>query len=218
MRTRRWRRPREGDRAACWQESTARASARWSPAGIKEPLNWLLVSSEGEADARSADRLRQWYEKRWGIEEFFRVLKTGTRIEDRRFDDAADLLKCLAFDAVVAWRVFDLQRVAKREPDRLASELFDPDELAIVQMKAHKLSRHSQPIRPPPDQTAARFIVNLGRLAGFRPSKKQPLPGTLMLWNASKRLMSAKQAIEEHNEFWNAETSSYQSPVSSVGK
>ncbi len=188
------------------------------PAGVKEPLNWLLVSSEGEADARSADRIRQWYEKRWSIEEFFRVLKTGTRIEDRRFDQAADLLKCLAFDAVAAWRVLDLQRVARREPDRLASELFDPDELAIVQMKTHRLGRRSQPIRPPPDLTAAQFTVNLGRLAGFRPAKKQPLPGTLILWNASKRLMAAKQTIEEHKKFWNAETSSYQSPVSSMVK
>lgn len=34
------------------------------------------------------------------IEEYFRVLKSGARSEDRRFSDADDLLKRLDFDAV----------------------------------------------------------------------------------------------------------------------
>ena len=41
-----------------------------------------------------------WYERRWGIEEYFRLLKTGTRIEDRRLRDAEALGKCLVFDAI----------------------------------------------------------------------------------------------------------------------
>ena len=77
------------------------------PAKVSSPLNWLLVCSEGCADAAHANMIRHWYEKRWGIEEFFRVLKSGTRIEDRRFDSADDLRKCLAFDSIIAWREFD---------------------------------------------------------------------------------------------------------------
>ncbi len=34
------------------------------------------------------------------IEEYFRVLKSGARCEDRRFNDADDLLDRLDFDAV----------------------------------------------------------------------------------------------------------------------
>ena len=58
-----------------------------------------------------------WYEARWGIEEYFRVLKSGTRIEDRRLQEADALVKCLAFDAVTAWRVFSLDRYARDAPD-----------------------------------------------------------------------------------------------------
>ena len=86
-----------------------------SSAKNNAPLNWLLLCSEGSADAASARRICQWYEKRWSIEEYFRVLKSGAQVEARRFDDAHDLLKCLAFDAITAWRVFDLQRLAKYE-------------------------------------------------------------------------------------------------------
>ncbi len=50
------------------------------PARVKEPLNWLLLCSEGEADAANAIRICQWYESRWGIEEYVRVLKSGFRV------------------------------------------------------------------------------------------------------------------------------------------
>ena len=74
------------------------------PAG-QAPLEWLLVSSEGGPTAEWAERIVGWYEARWGIEEYFRVLKSGTRIEDRRLQEADALVKCLAFDAITAWRV-----------------------------------------------------------------------------------------------------------------
>ena len=74
----------------------------------------------------------KWYETRWSIEEFFRVLKTGTRIEDRRLDDAEDLRKCLAFDAITAWRVFDLDRAARETPDRPADEIMSRDEIFML--------------------------------------------------------------------------------------
>ena len=71
-------------------------------------------------------------EVRWGIEEYFRVLKTGTRIEDRRLLDADALVKCLAFDAVTAWRVFSLDRYARDEPETPAAEVLTGDEREVI--------------------------------------------------------------------------------------
>ncbi|MDE0308696.1 MAG: hypothetical protein OXI60_02535 [Acidiferrobacterales bacterium] len=50
-------------------------------------------------------------------------MKIGCQIEKRQFDDAEDLLKCPAFGAIAAWRVFDLHRMAKYEPDRPTDEM-----------------------------------------------------------------------------------------------
>ena len=80
------------------------------PRKSRQPLRWLLLSCEGDATAEWAVRICGWYETRRSIEEYFRVLKAGTRIEDRRLDDADDLRKSLAFDAITAWRVFELER------------------------------------------------------------------------------------------------------------
>ena len=83
----------------------------------EEGLEWLLLSSEGAATAQWAERIVSWYERRWGIEEYFRLLKTGTRIEDRRLRDAEALGKCLVFDVITAWRVFSLDRYARDAPE-----------------------------------------------------------------------------------------------------
>ena len=91
------------------------------------PLRWLLLCTEGEATAENALRIVHWYRRRCVIEEFFRVLKSGTRIEERRFDEVEDLLKCLAFDAITAWRVFDLQRMARDEPHREVTDVVSKD-------------------------------------------------------------------------------------------
>ncbi|MCY4137620.1 MAG: transposase [Rhodobacteraceae bacterium] len=72
-----------------------------------QPLHWMLLTTEGQADLDTACTVLHWYELRWRIERFFHALKVGTRIEDRRLDEADDLRSCLAFDAITAFRVRD---------------------------------------------------------------------------------------------------------------
>ena len=73
-----------------------------------------------------------WYEQRWAIEEYFRLLKTGTRIEDRRLREADALVKGLAFDAITAWQVFSLARHARDAPQTPAEDLPAQDERAMI--------------------------------------------------------------------------------------
>ena len=120
------------------------------PLAGRRPLDWLLLCSAGEADVKSARRILKWYRCRWVIEEFFRVLKTGTRIERRMFDAADDLDKCLVFDAVTAWRVFALERAARDTPTRPATDFVSQDEIFILYLELEKF-RIIKP-RPPPEQ------------------------------------------------------------------
>ena len=95
-------------------------SARERTRSGKKPLHWLLMATVGEADAATAKRLVIWYQTRWVVEEYFRALKSGTHIEDRKLNEADDLRKCLAFDAITAWRLFALERRARTNPDEPA--------------------------------------------------------------------------------------------------
>ena len=75
------------------------------PAGVEEPLEWILLSSlpvqtEAELLLRQA-----WYERRPLIEDFHQVEKTGCGEEDLRFETAEALLPMLGVLSVVAARM-----------------------------------------------------------------------------------------------------------------
>ena len=108
------------------------------PSRGQKPLEWLLVSSDGEPTKRDALRIVQRYGSRWGIEEYFRVLKSGMRIQDRRLRTGAGLAKCLAFDAIQAWRVFQLDRYA---PDTPASAVLTAQERYVIDTLASWATR-----------------------------------------------------------------------------
>ncbi len=167
------------------------------PAGVKQPLNWLLLCSEGEAEAGNALRICQWYEARGGIEEYFQVLKSGTKISQRRCDEAVDLVKCLAFDAITAWRVFALPRLARSAPDELARRVVDPEEIESCQILLRDRYR-TRPLPAPPGLTVREYAVQVGKLAGFLPTRRPPFPGTKLLWLGMVELLGAMRCIRAY--------------------
>ena len=89
---------------------------------------WRLLTSGCET-AEWAERVVGWHETRGAIEEYFRLLRTGTRIKGRRQRQADVLVKCLAFDAITAWQVFSLARHAREAP---AENLLNEDEREMI--------------------------------------------------------------------------------------
>ena len=155
------------------------------------PLHWLLLTTEGSADAETAKTVLAWYERRWTIGEYFRVLKTGTCVEDRRLDHADDLRKCLAFDAITACHVFDLERMPRNKPDTPADRVVADDEIVIlyVRLMACGIHRARSPPDNPPDIRT--LVIDIARLPGFHPRTSQPLPGTTPLWKGYVYLRDA---------------------------
>ncbi len=151
------------------------------------PLHWMLLTTEDAADLDTARTVLRWYELRWRIERFFHALKVGTRIEDRRLDEADDLRKCLAFDAITAFRVWDLSLLAREKPDDPARRHVTREDITALCALDHGFKIP----RGPPDMTIARFVVLTAGLAGFHPSKRQPLPGTQKLWEGVRFLSNA---------------------------
>ena len=165
-------------------------------------LDWLLLSSDGEPTKRDALRIVRRYESRWGIEEFFRVLKSGMHIQDRRL--RTGLAKCLGFDAIEAWRVFQLDRYARDAPETPASAVLTAPERYVIDTLSSqgRLLPPSQRGRPPPGDIRS-YVVRLARTVGFIPSKRRPLPGNEILWRAWLDLQRSVRMLEaavEHPE------------------
>ncbi len=69
-----------------------------------------------------------YYKSRWGIEVFFKVLKSGCNIESTQFKFGDRFKACIAVSAIVACRVMMLTFLGRNVPGSKASILFEPFE------------------------------------------------------------------------------------------
>jgi hypothetical protein len=114
------------------------------PAGI-EPLDWTLLSDLPIVDADAAWQRVEWYCRRWIIEEWHRVLKSGCGVEQREFKTAEHLQRVLAFDLIVAWRVLACVKLGRAMPQLPATVLYTPEELEVLRAASKK---NSSALRP----------------------------------------------------------------------
>ena len=69
------------------------------------PLNWLLLTNVEVSNFSEALQRIEWYTQRWHIEVYFKVLKSGTKVEQARFQTKDRLLRYIALLSVIAWRL-----------------------------------------------------------------------------------------------------------------
>ncbi len=167
----------------------------------KERLHWVLLSTEGEAELECAQRIVKWYEARWTVEEYFKVLKSGLAAEKKRFDNVEDLHKSLAFDAITAYRVFELERLARDKPEVPADKVMTGDEVDVL----YKLLNHAGIITALPAQQwvpdIRTYVIDIARYAGFSPTKRQALPGTKKLWQGYVKFKMAYMGFVAAREY-----------------
>jgi hypothetical protein len=95
-------------------------------------VEWLLLTSLPIATVEQVGAIVQYYCTRWMIEIFNRVLKSGCRVERRRFERISRLLPCLAVYLIVAWRTLYLTRLGRSCPEMSCEAVFEPAEWQSV--------------------------------------------------------------------------------------
>lgn len=93
------------------------------PAGLKEPIDWMLWTSLPVRTLEEAMEVIGYYEKRWVIEEWHKALKTGCQVERRQLKTSHRLEALTGLLSVVAVRLMQLKEMGRREPQRAAMEL-----------------------------------------------------------------------------------------------
>jgi Transposase DNA-binding len=109
------------------------------PEGI-QPLEWMLLTDLPVTNWAQASQIIQWYRRRWGNEEWHRMLKSGCGAERREFTTAQHLERELAFELILAWRLLLLVKLGRAAPDLPAQALFAPDELEVLWANSKKNS------------------------------------------------------------------------------
>ena len=145
-----------------------------------EPIEWLLLTSLPVVEATQACKVIQYYCGRWMIEILFRVLKSGCRVEERRFERLDRLQTCLAVYLIVAWRTLYVCRLARACPDTSCEAVFEPAEWKSV----WKVVRRSEP--PPQPPTLGEMTRMVAELGGYIRRKSSP-PGPQTVWIGLQR-------------------------------
>jgi hypothetical protein len=147
-----------------------------NPPPGEQPVEWLLLTSLPIDTADAVREVIQCYTVRWMIEVFFRTLKSGCRIEERRFETLPRLLNCLAVYLIVDWRTLYVCRLGRSCPDISCEAVFEPAEWkAVYRVVQGKMP----PAEPPKLQQMVRMVAQLG---GYVNKSRKDDPGPQTIW------------------------------------
>jgi len=147
----------------------------------QEPIEWILLTTLPIEGLEQAWRVVQAYAKRWLIEEFHRILKSGCRVEDIQLRKGHALLCAVALYMIVAWRILYLRDLSRGVPELPCTLFFSEAEwraACIIQRKPVGTS-------PP---SLKDVVELLGKIGGHMGRKNDPPPGPECLWKGLEKL------------------------------
>jgi hypothetical protein len=144
------------------------------PEGV-EAVDWMLLTSEPVRNLEEALVIVGYYQRRWVIEEWHRVLKEGCRLEDSQLETVDALRNLSALLSVVAKRLMELRDLA-RQPMQDASTLRGCVDLVWIQVVATLAKMNPQTL------TARGFWRTIAKRGGFIGRKSDGQPGWKTIW------------------------------------
>ena len=163
-----------------------------APAGVKQPLHWILLSSLACATLAQAQRVVGRYTARWWIEEYHKALKSGVGVEDSQLARSYRLEALIAVLAVVAVRLLGAKMLARSRPQTFeAASSFGEEMLVLLEKK----------LGPPKGGwTNENVLIATARLGGFIGRKSDGMPGWQTLWRGWQRLMWMAEGVATLNQ------------------
>lgn len=154
-------------------------------------LEWMLLTTVEVTNKADAFQRLSWYARRWGIEVYHRILKSGCCVEARQLENSRRLSNCLAIDLVVAWRIFHMATIGEQTPDVPCTIYFTPSEWRALTTFVTKTK--VPPPLPPSLNEAVRMLATLG---GHLGRKHDGHPGAEVLWRGMARLADIDAAYQ----------------------
>jgi hypothetical protein len=155
----------------------------------EEPLRWVLLTSLEITTLEAARRLIALYLRRWDIEVFHRVLKTGCRVEQIQLKGAQAVRNCLTLYTIIAWRLLYLTHLGRNCPQLPCSVVFSEAEwkasCAVAATKKINGYKKGEPLREP---TLGEFLALVAKFGGHLGRRRDKLPGAQAIWQGLARV------------------------------
>jgi hypothetical protein len=168
---------RTGRALRCW---AVRAWEQNPPPDVKEPVEWMLLTSEPVSSGEDALRIVDYYGCRWLIEEYHQCLKSGCKVEQRQLEEVTRLEPLIGMLTLVAVRLLQLKNDVRLTPEKPAIECVPPE---LVQTLAKLIKEKN-----PQQMTIRRFTHELAKRGGFMGRRGDGEPGWRTLWQGWQEL------------------------------
>ena len=156
------------------------------PAGVKDPLEWLLLTNVAVPSDEQARERVDWYEWRPAVEEFHKAQKTGMAIEALQLQSRAGLEVMIGLLSLLAVTLVNLRQQA-RQPEAAsqpAREEVDPLWVVVL-----SIWRYGEPR----DLSLRQFVLDLAKLGGYMNRRRDAWPGWIVLWRGLTKLLHMVQ-------------------------
>ena len=150
----------------------------------EEPIEWFLLTTLPVETASEAADLIGHYLQRLRIKDFFKVLKSGCRVEFLLYQEAEQLPLAVAINAVIAWRILGMTLLGRQIPECDPELMFSNAELHFL----HDYASHHQ-LQPPAKLGDA--VSLLAHFGGYHEQFHGSNPGHQIMWQSHTRLPSA---------------------------
>jgi hypothetical protein len=155
------------------------------------PIIWLLVTTLPIDTEEQLREIIQMYKSRWLIELYFRVLKSGMRIEKLKYQKLSRYMNATALLMIVAWRVQMLTQAARYDGQADCKIYLDDNQWKPLHLVTYP--GQTLPKVPPCISDCLTMIAVMG---GYINKKAQGPPGTQTIWRGLRRLEMLTQAFD----------------------
>lgn len=162
-----------------------------NPPDGEEALMWVFITSLPVNTFEDVSNIIKHYLCRWEIELFFKVLKSGCKIEERQLRETKRMKALIAVFMILGWRVIFtmmLGRVCAQIP---CNDLFEESEWKSVYKVLNKEKR--LPRKPP---SLGEFVVMIASLGGYVRQNSTEPPGVKVMWKGMSRMVDFSIAWE----------------------
>ena len=156
----------------------------------EEPIQWILLTNRTVQTLEQAQQMLDWYLCRWQIEVFFKILKSGCKVEELQLEHVDRIENALAFYQIIAWRVLYLTMLGRECPELPCDLVFEEQEWQAVYIVTKK---EQPPETPPSIDEIIRMIASYG---GFLNRKGDGFPGPQTIWIGLQRCQDFVLGVE----------------------
>lgn len=152
------------------------AATESTPPAGEEAISWVLLTNLPIMDFEQAKEKIGWYAKRFTIETWHKVLKSGCKVEKCLLETGERLSRYLTLFSIIAVRLMHVAYLARVQPELPATEVFSKEEIEALHVRVHK--------KVPPQQSPSlrEAVRMLGALGGHLGRKCDGEPGMTVVW------------------------------------